>query len=348
MKKLFSLLLTLVLLCSLIPAASAASPEAQQAAEALYELGLFRGNGTLPDGSPNFALDQTPTRNQAVIMLVRLLGKEEEALAGTWDIPFTDVSKASAAYPYIGYAYANKLTNGTSATTFGGGNPIRANQYITFVLRAMGYESGKDFAVSTAWEFSDSLGITKGEYNAANAGSFLRSGIAEVSYGALSAKVSGTETTLLEKLKADGAVPETAVTPTPDTGDTVPADLTFKTIDSAYYQARGYFNQLKSFQLKSFEYADGGENIYIRVNYSGNVKKFLVCPAGIPGEGGMGDMLRFDTSAANGVFTCKVSKSLFKEYPCLLISPAEDGKNGPVDYFIFMGYLQLTESGTPV
>ena len=51
-------------------------------------------------------------------MLVRLLGKEEEALAGNWDLPFTDVSKTSAAYPYIGYAYANGLTNGTSATTF--------------------------------------------------------------------------------------------------------------------------------------------------------------------------------------------------------------------------------------
>ena len=212
MKKLLSLLLTLVLLIGLIPTASAASSQAQQAAEALYELGLFRGNGTLPDGSPNFALDQTPTRNQAVIMLVRLLGKEEEALAGNWDIPFTDVSKTSAAYPHIGYAYANGLTNGTSATTFGGGNPIRANQYITFVLRALGYESGKDFEVGTAWEFSDELGFTDGEYNAANAGAFLRGDVAKISKNALPVFLKNSDTRLIQRLVTDGAVSGTVAT----------------------------------------------------------------------------------------------------------------------------------------
>ena len=170
MKKLISLVLTLVLMCSMIPAAHAASDEATQAAQTLYELGLFRGTGTNPDGTPIFDLDRTPTRNQAVIMLVRLLGKEEESLAGNWNLPFTDVAKNSTAYPYIGYAYANGLTNGTSATTYSGGNPIRANQYITFVLRSLGYVSGEDFQVSAAWELSDKLGITDGRYNQHTAG----------------------------------------------------------------------------------------------------------------------------------------------------------------------------------
>lgn len=59
---------------------------------------------------------------------MRLLGREEDALAGTWDIPFTDVSDSTR--PYIGYVYANGLTNGFTATTYCGANPIRANQYI--------------------------------------------------------------------------------------------------------------------------------------------------------------------------------------------------------------------------
>ena len=125
-KRVLCLILTLVMIFALVPSAAAASDEAAEAAEALYELGLFKGTGTNSDGTPIFDLDKTPTRNQAIIMLVRLLGKEEEAKAGTWKIPFTNV--ADAMRPYIGYAYTNGLTNGYTATTYCGGNPIRANQ----------------------------------------------------------------------------------------------------------------------------------------------------------------------------------------------------------------------------
>ena len=199
-KKLSCLFLTLLTGCILVPAASAANAEATQSAQTLYELGLFRGTGTNPDGTPIFALEQAPTRNQAVIMLVRLLGKEQEALNGNWDLPFTDVPTGSTAYPYIGYAYANGLTNGYTATTYCGTNPIRANQYITFVLRALGYVSGEDFEVGTAWELSDKLGITNGQYNAANAASFIRADVADISASALPAPLKGGEQTLADKL----------------------------------------------------------------------------------------------------------------------------------------------------
>lgn len=205
-KRVLSLLLSLVAVFSLTVGISAlAASESQTGhADALYQLGLFRGTGTTADGTPVFDLEKVPTRNQAVIMLVRLLGKEEEALAGTWDLPFTDVAKGSTAYPYIGYAYANGLTNGTSATTYSGTKPVRANQYITFVLRALGYVSGKDFQVATAWELSDQLGITAGEYNAANAASFIRGDVAAISAKALSAVQNGSTKTLAEKLMAEG------------------------------------------------------------------------------------------------------------------------------------------------
>ena len=77
MKKLISLIIVFLLLIGTVPAASAAGSEQEKAAETLYALGLFRGTGTHPDGTPIFDLDKTPTRNQAVIMLVRLLGKED-------------------------------------------------------------------------------------------------------------------------------------------------------------------------------------------------------------------------------------------------------------------------------
>ena len=202
-KRLLCMILTLVMIFSLVPSAAAASNEATEAAETLYELGLFKGTGTNPDGTPIFDLDKTPTRNQAIIMLVRLLGKEDEAKAGTWDIPFTDVSDTMR--PYIGYAYTNGLTNGTTATTYSGGNPIKANQYITFVLRALGYESGKDFEVSSAWTLSDELGITAGQYHT-GINRFCRGDVAVISNAALSVFIKGTSQTLKDRLFAEGVI----------------------------------------------------------------------------------------------------------------------------------------------
>ena len=200
-KTLLSLLLSIAMACSFIPSAAAASSEAALAADTLYELGLFKGTGTNADGTPIFDLNKTPTRNQAIIMLVRLLGKEEMALSGTWDIPFTDVPENMR--PYIGYAYANGLTNGTSATTYSGTNPIRANQYITFVLRALGYVSGEDFEVSTAWNFSDEIGLTTGQYNGKTT-SFIRGDVAVISSNALSVQLKTSNKSLAEKLISDG------------------------------------------------------------------------------------------------------------------------------------------------
>lgn len=206
-KKLISLLLALAVVFSLTQVAFAASSEATQAAEVLYELGLFKGTSTNPDGTPVFDLDKTPTRNQAIIMLVRLLGKEEDALTGNWSIPFTDVSDSMK--PYVGYAYANGLTNGYTTTAYRGTNPIKANQYIAFVLRALGYESGKDFEVNTSWKLSDSIGLTDGLYNAATK-QFTRGDVAIISENALNVKYKSSTNMLLDGLVGSGAVVESA------------------------------------------------------------------------------------------------------------------------------------------
>lgn len=183
MKKLCSLFLALLMLLSLLPAAAfAATDEAAEAAEGLYSLGLFQGTGTNADGTPIYSLDRVPTRNQAIIMLIRLLGREEEALAGSYETPFTDITSANMAQ-YIGYAYENGLSNGVSATAYGGERTVKANQYITFVLRALGYVSGEDFTVSEACRFADSIGLTNGEYTAS--GKFTRGDVALVSLHAL-------------------------------------------------------------------------------------------------------------------------------------------------------------------
>lgn len=202
-KRLISLLLCLSIIFSLGTTASAASEGATASAQKLYELGLFNGTGKDASGNPIFDLDLIPSRNQAVTMLVRLLGKAEEAESKQWTTPFTD--EAEWAKPYVGYAYANGLTAGTSATTYSGNLNTTVVQYLTFILRALGYQSGVDFEYSKAWEFADTIGLTDGRYNA-NTTDFRRSDIAEISYDALYVFKKGTTKMLGEVLASEGVI----------------------------------------------------------------------------------------------------------------------------------------------
>lgn len=162
MKKVLVCILCLALCISSVPGVFAANDEAVQAAWQLYDLGLFRGVGTNGDGSPDFDLDRAPTRAEAMTMIVRLFMDENTALMMNYDCPFYDVARW--ARPYVGYAYEYRVTAGQSANAFGGESPVAATEYLTFILRALGYESGMDFQWDRAWELSDRLGITDGRY----------------------------------------------------------------------------------------------------------------------------------------------------------------------------------------
>ncbi len=205
MKNSVKRLLALVLTCAMLSVCALAADFTGRADE-LYELGLFKGTGTDADGRPVYNLEAAPTRAEAVTMLVRLLGKEAEALEGTWEVPFTDLGGANAwALPYVGYAYANKLTNGESDTLFGTNNRCSAQMYCTLVLRALGYSDAAegDFAYSKALDFAAEKGLLDAYLTQ---GEFLRDQVAAVSYAALVTPLKGGDTLLVDKLVADGAV----------------------------------------------------------------------------------------------------------------------------------------------
>lgn len=195
-KQIISFILTITLLITAVPVVYADNNEALNAANELYKLGLFNGVGMNDDGTPNFDLDRNPTRHEAITLLVALLGKGRDAKDGSWKTPFADV--AEWAKPYVGYAYTNGLTSGTSATAFSGNAKVTASQYITFVLTALGYRNGEDFQWNKAWELSDELGITDGRYSADSV--FTRGDAAIISYNALDKCFKGTEATLREEL----------------------------------------------------------------------------------------------------------------------------------------------------
>lgn len=125
-------------------------------------------------------------------LLVRLLGVDEETLKNASDAPFSDVP--GWAKPYVNFAYENDLTKGVSADKLGANDAVTAAQYLTFVLRAMGYVSGEDFDWSASWALTDRLGITHGEYNAKTNKSFQRGDAALVSACALKAACKNGKT----------------------------------------------------------------------------------------------------------------------------------------------------------
>lgn len=61
---------------------------------------------------------------------------------------------------YIGYLYANNLTNGVSAEFFGSNNPIDSKSYATYLLRSLGYDDKQgDFSWKDAVSKSVEVGI---------------------------------------------------------------------------------------------------------------------------------------------------------------------------------------------
>lgn len=173
-------------------------------ADRLYTLGLFQGTGTDAEGKPVYDLHIKPTRQVAITMLVRLLGKEKEALSSPVDHPFTDVD--AWASPYVGYAYANGLTKGISDMEFGSHDLLTANQYITFILRALGYSDVLgDFRWDKPTELSEKIGLTGDAYKN-NSAPFFRGDVVVISESALRTKMKNSDVNLLQHLLDNKAV----------------------------------------------------------------------------------------------------------------------------------------------
>ncbi|MBR3083759.1 MAG: VCBS repeat-containing protein [Oscillospiraceae bacterium] len=208
LRRALGLLLLLALGCALLGAsATAAEPTAQEKAEALHALGLFLGKGTAPDGTPDYALDAASTRNEAATMLIRLLGRESKALAqreaGALVSPFRDSTPWAEAY--VTWLYEAGQINGTSASTFSGDQTITAQQFSAMVLRSLGYNEARgDFQYAEALDFAVSRGLMTAAQREAWQGEFLRAGMAEMCYNALSLPCRDSELTLLDKLTNDG------------------------------------------------------------------------------------------------------------------------------------------------
>lgn len=167
-------------------------------ADSLHEMGLFQGTQN------GYDLDRTPTRAEAAVMLVRLLGKEAEAKALTYTAPFTDLKGWEK--PYVQYLYSNGLANGTNRTTFNPTGKCTAQMYAVFLLRALGYSDTADFSYANAIETAREQGIY--DTGIINVQNFLRDDAAAASYTVLSVSPKNSEGTLLDQLVSENTITE--------------------------------------------------------------------------------------------------------------------------------------------
>ena len=168
-------------------------------ASALKTLHLFKG--TFTGYGEGFDLEAAPTRLQALIMFIRVLGEEDQALAWSGTTPFRDIQPGSQAEQYVGYAYEKGYTNGYTATSFKPAGAVNAYQYTEFVLRAMGYSSADNTNLSGTLDHAVISGVlTNREAAALKTETFLRAQLVYISYYALDAQLPEDDWTLADTL----------------------------------------------------------------------------------------------------------------------------------------------------
>lgn len=145
-----------------------------EVADELNNLELIKGS------DKGYELDREANRIEGLIMLIRLIGKG--------------------------------LTNGLSDLEFGSKQSMTGQQFITFVLRSLGYDDQEgDFVWNKSIDKAGEVGLLSPyETEAYSSGDkqFLRGDCAKVSYSALSSTIKDSTKTLGQQLIDQGAIDE--------------------------------------------------------------------------------------------------------------------------------------------
>ncbi len=194
-KRAFALIMALVMFIMSITC-FAVSVSDINTADALNELGLFLGTGN------GYELENCLTRAQGVTLLVRMLGMEEVAENNVYNNSFTDIPDWAAGY--IGCAFENRLTNGTSETTFSPDETMTDYMFLTLVLRALNYSDKGEtplFGWNDPYALSHELNLIETDEPDTD---FTRADAIAVFWNALDVELYGSEVTLAQRLIEQG------------------------------------------------------------------------------------------------------------------------------------------------
>lgn len=179
-----------------------ASQTLSQSGYALKRLGLVMGNE-----KGELMLTKRCTREEAFLVFLAVLGERSVAEDSGYTHPFKDVSRwASSA---VGYGVRKGYTVGTGKTTFGSKDIIELQQYLTFILRALGYQDGVDFTWNRASQKALEIGFcSNAQMKTWLNTTFKRQQIMELSYMALNTQMKGSSYTVADKLISMGVITE--------------------------------------------------------------------------------------------------------------------------------------------
>ena len=162
--------------------------DASECANALYDAGLFKGTDN------GYELEKSLTREESATILVRLLGEEDKIDASDFKETFIDVDKNRWSYAYVMYCYENNITKGTGDDTFSPDIQIDAQQFVTLLMRLLGYtEVNPDTALDRSVEHK--LITSDMAERLENNQTFTRGDMVQIVYNSL--KVSMSDDTIL-------------------------------------------------------------------------------------------------------------------------------------------------------
>jgi len=217
LKKHLSVLLVLAMVFTMMaPVFAASSYNYEEEARILYALGLYKGvsdKNFVPD------LGSALTREQDTILLLRLFGQEEEALAmSEADVTevlsrFADADQISPwARNQVAYAASIGVIKGIESENgliFNPQGALKGNDCASLLLQQLGV---KDFEYFGALEKLASLGaISVAQMISFDKAQMIRDDVVGMSYGALTAVAANGKTVianLIEKGLADRAIAE--------------------------------------------------------------------------------------------------------------------------------------------
>lgn len=197
-KKLLAVALSLAILLTLtVPVMAANLTNAAK----VELLGILQGEG---NGVTDEYLAKATTRIQGAVLLLRLIGKEDEALAYAGVDNFDDVVGNEWFHPITAYLKANPQHGfiGYEDGTFKPLKVMSAAEFYKVLLTILGYEQNVDYTWAQVSDFSEGLGLvalenpTAGVTNADMADAILEALQADMKSGVA----------LLDSLIADGII----------------------------------------------------------------------------------------------------------------------------------------------
>lgn len=224
MKRRLSLLLALIMVFSLFPIHAESFDElAERAGNTLQDYGAIKGGS---DG--NLMIEQTLKRQDAVVILTRLMGKEKEAesMRGAKS-SFVDIA-INYYEPYLALAEKNRWVEGKGGNVFGFNQDVTYKEFSAMLLRALGYDTtGKNYSKVTTT--ANSLRLYKGLFPGED-GKVIRGAAFILMNNTLETAPKGEKKALVYKL---GYKSE----PTPDKFSVMSADAVgLKAIDFKFSQ----------------------------------------------------------------------------------------------------------------